>query len=176
MLGVKEGDLSELTELFERYHVKLYNFFLRLTYDKTTSEDLTQNLFYRIIKYRLSYRPGEGSFRSWVYQMARNAYFDFCKQQRKTADQFKTGDFEQHSIPKREGNYTEEEYERLDNALLKLVPEQREIILLSRFQGLRYTEISKIKGSSVNAIKVQIYRAMKQLRSIYFKTDKEGNS
>ena len=170
MLGVKEGDLSELTELFDRYHVKLYNFFLKLTYDKNASEDLTQNLFYRIIKYRQSYRPGDGSFRSWVYQMARNVHFDYCKQQRKTSDQFKTGDFEQEDLPKKEENYSEDDFERLDQALLQLLPEQREIILLSRFQGLRYTEISKIKGSSVSAIKVQIYRAMKQLRSIYFKT------
>ena len=42
---VKEGHLSELTELFDRYQVPLYNFFLRLTLDKATSEDLTQNLF-----------------------------------------------------------------------------------------------------------------------------------
>jgi RNA polymerase sigma factor (sigma-70 family) len=170
MLGVKEGDLSELTELFERYHVKLYNFFLRLTFDKAASEDLTQNLFYRIIKYRHTYRPGDGSFRSWVYQMARNVHFDYCKQQRKTAEQFKTGDFEQENLLKKEENYTEDDFVRLDHALLQLLPEQREIILLSRYQGLRYTEISKIKGSSVTAIKVQIYRAMKQLRNIYFKT------
>ena len=48
MLLVKEGQLSELTELFERYHVPLYNFFLRLTLDEALSEDLTQDLFYRV--------------------------------------------------------------------------------------------------------------------------------
>ena len=68
MLLVKEGRLSELTELFERYHVKLYHFFLRLTLDGPLSEDLTQNLFYRIIRYRQSFEPSNGNFRSWVYR------------------------------------------------------------------------------------------------------------
>ncbi|HMI62951.1 MAG TPA: sigma factor, partial [Puia sp.] len=61
MLLVKDGHLSELTELFDRYHVPLYNFFLRLTVDKVISEDLTQNLFYRVIRYRQSYQPAQGT-------------------------------------------------------------------------------------------------------------------
>jgi len=83
MLLVKEGHLSELAELFERYHVKLYNFFLRLTLEKATSEDLTQNLFYRVIKYRQSWQPANGSFQSWIYRMARNVHNDHCTQSRK---------------------------------------------------------------------------------------------
>ncbi|MEJ7681884.1 MAG: sigma factor [Segetibacter sp.] len=64
MLKVKEGNLSELTVLFERYHVTLFNFFLKLTKDKAVSEDLTQTLFYRVIKYRQTYRIEEGSFKT----------------------------------------------------------------------------------------------------------------
>jgi DNA-directed RNA polymerase specialized sigma24 family protein len=66
MLAVKNGQLSELSELFERYHLPLYNFFLKLTMDKTGSEDLTQNLFYRVIRYRHTFNTGAGSFRSWI--------------------------------------------------------------------------------------------------------------
>jgi RNA polymerase sigma-70 factor (ECF subfamily) len=47
--------------------------------------------------------------------------------------------------------------------------EQREIIVLSRYQGLRYSEISAITLLSVPAIKVAVHRAVKQLRGIYFK-------
>src|ERR1700755_1288019 len=86
MLLVKEGQLSELTELFERYHVKLYNFFLRLTQESATSQDLTQNLFYRVIKYRGSFQPDQGNFRSWIYRMARTVHADFCRQTRKVPD------------------------------------------------------------------------------------------
>lgn len=72
MLKVKEGSLSELAVLFERYNVRLFNFFLKLTFDKAASEDLTQTLFYRVIKYRQTYKAEEGSFKTWIYQMGRN--------------------------------------------------------------------------------------------------------
>jgi RNA polymerase sigma-70 factor (ECF subfamily) len=65
--------------------------------------------------------------------------------------------------------YSEEQFERLDAAMAKLTPDQREILVLSRYQGLKYDEISKIKDLSVAAIKVQVYRALRQLRTLYFK-------
>jgi RNA polymerase sigma factor (sigma-70 family) len=193
MLLVKEGHLSELTELFERYHVKLYNFFLRLTLEKATSEDLTQNLFYRVIKYRQSWQPANGSFRSWIYRMARNVHADFCKQSLKVPgrpdsredavgglqgdEERAAGDHE--DPPNRQGagmspgygdgSYTEEHYSRLDQAMANLQPDQREILVLSRFQGLKYEEIARIRESSIPAIKVQVHRAIKHLRSLYFK-------
>ena len=56
MQHVKDGNLSEMSELFERYNVKLYNYFLKLTRNKLISQDLTQNLFYRMIRYKNSYK------------------------------------------------------------------------------------------------------------------------
>ena len=169
MLLVKEGHLSELTALFDRYQVSLFNFFLRLTADRAASEDLTQNLFYRLIRYRGSYDPTQGSFRSWVYRMARNLHFDFCKKEQKAPGRLgDPGDIEE-GLAERTSGYTEDQYQRLDQALALLTPDQREILVLSRYQGLKYEEISRIKEISVAAIKVQVYRAIKQLRTLYFK-------
>jgi RNA polymerase sigma factor (sigma-70 family) len=180
MLQVREGRLSELTELFERYHVPLYNFFLRLTLDKALSEDLTQNLFYRVLRYRQSFEPASGSFRSWVYRMARNVYADHLRQEQKVPGGMKGGsgaaegmsggaDEKMDRVAGEDVPYSEEQFERLDAAMAKLTPDQREILVLSRYQGLKYDEISKIKDLSVAAIKVQVYRALRQLRTLYFK-------
>jgi RNA polymerase sigma factor (sigma-70 family) len=171
MLLVKEGHLSELTALFDRYHVNLYNFFLRLTLDKAASEDLTQNLFYRIIRYRNSFEPSQGSFRSWVYRMARNVHFDFCKQKQKAPERLTDPEDAEERLADGITGYTEDQYQRLDEAMARLSPEQREILVLSRYQGLKYEEISRIKDLSVAAIKVQVFRALKQLRSLYFKNN-----
>jgi RNA polymerase sigma-70 factor (ECF subfamily) len=65
--------------------------------------------------------------------------------------------------------YTEDQYQQLDAAMARLTSDQREILVLSRYQGLKYDEISKIKDLSVPAIKVQVYRALRQLRAFYFK-------
>lgn len=169
MLLVKEGHLSELTALFDRYQVSLYNFFLRLTLDRAASEDLTQNLFYRVIRYRQSYEPSQGSFRSWIYRMARNVHFDFRKQEQKAPGRLTDPEEAEERLADGVTGYTEDQYQRLDEALAQLAPEQREILVLSRYQGLKYEEISRIKDISVAAIKVQVYRAVKQLRTLYFK-------
>jgi len=167
MLLVKDGHLSELTELFDRYQVPLYNFFLRLTVDKATSEDLTQNLFYRVIRYRQSYQASQGTFRTWLYRMARSIYADFYKQRQKEPKQL--GDPGDEEPAEQNAGYSEADFQRLDEALALLPPDQREILVLSRYQGLKYEEISKIKDLSVGAIKVQVFRAIRQLRSLYFK-------
>ena len=87
MKRVKAGELAALAELFERYHMKLFNFLLKLTLNKSVSQDLTQNIFYRIIKYRHTYKD-DRSFKSWIYQLARNVHFDYCRQQDKLKDRF----------------------------------------------------------------------------------------
>jgi RNA polymerase sigma factor (sigma-70 family) len=56
MAAVRDGDLVQLGVLFERHHVGLFNFFLRLTGNRQLSEDLVQEAFIRILKYRKSFR------------------------------------------------------------------------------------------------------------------------
>ena len=75
MEAVKNGDLQQASLLFERYNKRIYNFLARMTMDRALAEDLTQNVFLRIIKYRNSYREGL-RFQSWIYQVARNIFSD----------------------------------------------------------------------------------------------------
>ena len=65
--------------------------------------------------------------------------------------------------------FPEDDYERLEKSFATLSNEQRELIILSRYQGLKYDEISHIVNQSVPAIKVAVHRAIRQLRGIYFK-------
>lgn len=168
MLRVKEGNLNEMSVLFERYHRKIYNFFFRLTFNIDVSQDLTQNLFYRMIKYKSSYKS-DYSVKSWIYQIARNLHADYCKEEKKSEELFQKADKYQTEVPDEENNYHEDDYQRLDRAISDLNDDQKEIIVLSRYQGLKYEEISAITNQSVPAIKVAMHRAIKQLRGIYFK-------
>jgi RNA polymerase sigma factor (sigma-70 family) len=168
MQHVKDGNLKEMSVLFERYHIRIFNFFLKLTRNRDISQDLTQNLFYRMIKYKNSYKS-ESSVKSWMYQMARNLHIDFCKDEKRSEELFMKTDSYPADINDESSGFEEEDYERLDKAFSSLRAEQREIIVLSRYQGLKYEEISKIVNQSVPAIKVAVHRAIKQLRGIYFK-------
>src|SRR5882672_12436427 len=75
MEAVKNGDLQQASLLFERYHRRIFNFLARMASDRELAQDLTQNVFLRMIKYRTSYKEGL-KFQSWIYQMARNAFSD----------------------------------------------------------------------------------------------------
>jgi RNA polymerase sigma factor (sigma-70 family) len=168
MQHVKDGHLEQMTMLFERYHLRMYNFFLRMTFNKDISQDLTQNLFYRIIKYRNTYKSGY-SFKSWIYQMARNLHMDLCREEKRSNELFQNTGSYPSDITIENENYNEDDYLRLENALMLLGTEQREILILSRYHGLKYEEISAITKQTVPAIKVAVHRAVKQLRGIYFK-------
>ena len=167
MIAVKKGDLDSMAPLFESYQVRLYNFFLRLTFNRDLSQDLTQNVFYRIIKYRHTYNP-EYKFRTWMYQMARNILADHYEKNKLTTSDY----YEAEKIGEIKDEFDDiekkERHQELYVAMSKLSDEQRELLILSRFQGLKYEEISKINETSVGAIKVKIHRAINKLREVYF--------
>lgn len=101
--------------------------------------------------------------------MARNLHADYSRQQKKSDELFMKSDAFQFEVIDDNSIYQEEDYERLEHAIAGLSDEQKEILVLSRYQGLKYEEISAITSQSVSAIKVAVYRAIKQLRGIYFK-------
>jgi RNA polymerase sigma-70 factor (ECF subfamily) len=167
MMQVQAGDPEPLGMLFERYQVPLYNFFLRLVGDAATSEDLVQECFLRILKYRHTYR-GQNRFRTWLYQIARNARVDLHRKRwRETPLPETAGEV----LPSREPSASDvlEETQRaalVRTALERLPEDRREVLVLSRYGEMRYEEIGRVLGCSEGAVKVRVHRAMKELRGI----------
>ncbi len=169
MIIVRDKDIKALSELFERYNGKLYNFFLRQTFDKELSCDLVQNVFYRIIKYKNSYNENF-SFKTWIYQMARNILADHYKKEKKYDDKFKlescadlidVDDSEKH-----------ERHQTLFKAMKLLSDEERELLVMSKFQGMKYKEIAAITGRSVAWVKVKVHRSILKLKDLFFQIQK----
>ena len=167
MMAVRDGDLVQLGALFERHHVGFFNFFLRLTGNRQLSEDLVQESFVRILKYRKTFRaPGE--FRPWAYKLARNAMAaHFRKHGRDRLPAAEAPEAVSGS-PLALADMERRENERLLRAaLLRLPYERREVLLLSRFGELRYDQIAELLGCSVGAVKLRVHRAVRQLREIF---------
>ena len=163
MLQVRDGAGEMLGVLFDRYQTPLFNFYSKLTGDRALSEDLVQEVFLRILKYRQSYRPGT-PFRAWVYQIARNARIDhFRKFPREKA-------FEPEMLPPvfpADSAQERQEVELLQLALQQLPEEKREILLLCRFQELKYEEIAALLGCELNTVRSRIHRALQDLRKAF---------
>ena len=172
MEAVKSGDLQRATLLFERYNKRIFNFLSRMTLDRDIAEDLTQNVFLRMIKYRSSYRDG-ARFQSWLYQIARNVFSDHYHEAKgryaHVLDVEKIGD---HMADHNESVLQEEKESLLMRSLEKLSTDQREVLILTRFQHMKYEEVAALLDTSVANIKVKVHRAMHRLREFYFELEK----
>ncbi|HZI55215.1 MAG TPA: RNA polymerase sigma factor [Verrucomicrobiae bacterium] len=160
---VRNGVGEMLGQLFERYQSPLFNFYLKLTGDRSVSEDLVQEVFLRILKYRHSYHP-ETPFRAWMYQIARNARVDHFRKKRPETP------LEPEMAPAVvpiDLTQEQQQAELLHRALLELTEDKREVLVLSRFQGLKYEQIAEVMDCEVNTVKVRVHRALHDLREIY---------
>jgi len=173
MLSVRDGHLRDLGELFERYHERLYNFFVRHTRRPEASEDLVQDVFLRMLKYRHTFR-GDAPFTVWMYQLARNASADHFRKWRLESPMNESAEEYRDTDPTPvEASETSEEHEMISRALGALSEEKREVLVLSRFQGLKYEEIGRILQCPVGTVKARVHFALKDLRDEYERLTKE---
>lgn len=173
MLKVKAGDLDKMGLLFERYHRPLYGFLFHMTYQRETSEDLVQQVFYKMLKYRDTF-TASGEFIHWMYSIARNTLKDQGKSLKQRIRHESTDGLAER-LP---GGITpEEQLEKkqakvqLYKAMEQLSDSHREVLTLSKFQELKYQEIAQILDISEIAVKTRAHRAMQELKSIYEKIE-----
>lgn len=172
MIAVRAGDVAKLGDLFERYQQRLYAFFVRMTNQPAVSEDLVQVVFYRILKYRHTYRD-EGKFTAWIYHLARKVAADHFRKHAKAATATDPVDLHEHpdhdGISPDRSAATSDDLEILRVALARLPHEHREVLVLSRLQNVEHKEIARLMDTSVGAVKVRVHRALKELRDVYFR-------
>jgi RNA polymerase sigma factor (sigma-70 family) len=172
MLQVRNGEVQMLGVLFDRYQAPLFNFYSKMTQDRTVSEDLVQEVFLRILRYRQTYRPGT-QFRTWMYQIARNTRLD---QVRKIRPESPLVAEPIAPLSLSDSAQQQQEAQLLQRALMQLPEDKREILVLSRFQELKYEDIARLLGCEVGAVKVRVHRALQQLREIYLSLESHSPS
>ncbi|WP_203583754.1 RNA polymerase sigma factor [Flagellimonas sediminis] len=173
MMKVKSGDLDKLGLLYERHKKKLFGFFYNMGNNPSLSEDLVQNVFVRILKYRQSF-TGEGPFTAWMFSMARNVHYDHHK---KVSREGVSRNVSPEQVDRGTGDYLNEAMDLqgdahlLRRALGLLSAEKKEILLLSKYRELKFQEIGEILGCSEGAAKVRVHRALKDLKTIFLQLE-----
>jgi RNA polymerase sigma factor (sigma-70 family) len=166
MRSLQAGDTAQLAVLFERYHLPLFRYLVALSGNRSHSEDLVQDVFFRVLKYAKSYDPAH-SFAVWLYQLARNAHFDSHRKRRGETANLGDMDFPSAELYPEEVLARKQNIATLRAALKQLPDEKREVLMLSRFHDLRYEEIAHLLKCEVGTVKVRVYRALKELRQVF---------
>ena len=163
MAAVQDGDTSAMGVLFHRHHAALYRYFARMSGSASLSEDLTQEVFLRLLRKSDTWQR-QARFSSWMYRIAHNAFIDHARK-----NKWETAMPETIEIAAPVGRQLEQDQEQalLRRALMAMPPEKRELLVLSRYQGLRYEQIGELLGVETNTVKVRVFRALGQLREIY---------
>jgi RNA polymerase sigma factor (sigma-70 family) len=167
MLEVRAGNIGRLEVLFDRHHKALFGYFMHQTANRAGSEDLVQDVFFRILKYRHTYQP-ETSFRAWMYQVGRNALADHANRRKPEVALPDNAGFSSGETPADQQVQNREEAAMVRRALASLPPDKREVLVMSRFLGLKYDEIAAILKIEVGTVKVRVYRALRELGDRFF--------
>lgn len=170
MLKAQGGELDAVGVLYQRYSKKLFNFFLKLTANRDTSSDLIQNVFYRVLKYRNSFNS-EHQFKTWMYQMARNCLKDHREMSSKNPNAFDNEKVLSAILDEDSASLQASQDALLYKAIDNLPFDSKELLVMSKFQGLKYEEIAKITGDSVPNIKIKVHRTMIKLKELYFEME-----
>jgi len=167
MCSVRDGDLKKMGILFDKYHKRLFNFFLRQTRDQETSDDLVQEVFYRMLKYRHTYR-GDSAFTTWMFSVARSAFYTHYRKKKFKMDAFASVE-DIKSQDQNPADKVEQDHqtEILHKALARLPQKKREVLLLSRFENMKYKDIAKVMGCKLGTIKARVHAALQDLALIY---------
>lgn len=159
-----KGDAGAFDALFTRYSRPLHGYLARLTGDAASAEDLTQATFLSLVRSRGRFQRGS-AVKPWLYAIATNAARDHGRRRRPEAlshDGELPNDAAAELPPERDAGL-----ERAVRAALAQLPEnQREVIVLHRFEGLSMSEIAQTLGAGESAVKVRAHRGYERLRTM----------
>lgn len=172
MLQVKAGEVQKLGLLYERHKKALFGFYYKMTRSCQLSEDLVQIVFIKILKSKHTF-VGDGKFITWMFHIARNALHDHFRKNKHAhlhvvedqANELVSDDNleQQHEA--------DDNIEKLFAAIDLLSVEKKELLVMSRFENLKYKEIGVILGCSEGAVKMKIRRTLIELKDLYLKIE-----
>ncbi len=161
-------DPEAIAKLYDLYAPKIQSFIYHRTSDPLVTEDLTGQVFLRMLE---AMRGGKGwrtSFSGWIYRIAHNLVVDYY---RKRSQATYTNIDDTPHIPAGNGDPYQTMAARLDkDALLRainqLTEEQAQVITLRFLEGYSISEVARLMNKTEGAIKALQFRGMTTLRRI----------
>ena len=158
------GDDLAFAALYNRYKQQVYVFALRMLRQPEQARDIFQSAFLKIFECRRDL-TGVLRFRSWIFTIVRNLCLNELRRD-------KTIDYSSEEMENFQADDAgmilekEDESRLLMEAIARLKPEYREVLLLREYQDLPYDEIAAVTGSTESAVKSRLFKARQQLHKM----------
>jgi RNA polymerase sigma-70 factor (ECF subfamily) len=160
---------AALSKLYDRYNRTVFGVGLKILGDRSSAEELVQEVFLKVWRSSRTFDPAQGSFSTWLYRVTRSVAFDLYRKRARRVSQVSDG--EMHIATVREPSAGPEAFAdkswlswRVSRALERLDASHREVIELAYFGGLSQREISERTGVPLGTVKSRTARAYKSLR------------
>ena len=171
----REYDAQALAEIYDRYAESIYRYAYRYVGDAGLAEDLTSEVFLKLLEVQGTSRAPREQLQGWLYRVARNLAVDWFRKQAKGV----TYSLNEEITPDGDSPVTRLEeqqlHEDLREAISKLTPSQQQVIVLRFGEGRKIREIGRLMGKSEGSIKAMQYRAMRKLRKLLENQGKREN-
>ncbi len=157
---------EEFTRVYEMYLPKVYRYTRYRIADKDMAEDLTSDIFNKVLDGFQSYNPEIASFSTWIFSIARNTIIDYYRKQAKESKIRKSveSDMSLSSDSPEEDISRAEEITRLRECIIKLKNTEQELISLKFSGGMTNREIARITGLTESNVGTILCRAIRKLR------------
>ena len=162
----REYDAQALAEIYDRYAESIYRYAYRYVGDANLAEDLTSEVFLKLLQVLGTRRAPRKQLQGWLYRVARNLAVDWFRKQAKGASILLIEELtpDGGSIVARLEQ--KQLHQDLREAISELTPEQQQVIVLRFGEGRKLKEIGRLMGKSEGSIKLMQYRAMRRLRKL----------
>lgn len=176
----REGNTAAFGELVSRYQDRLFNSVLRLCDNAEDARDVVQEAFLHAYQSLQTFK-GDALFFTWLYRIAVNTAISMKRKKRVVLRIQPTGEDGNAIDPldpsetNRPGHAIEmaEEERRVHDALAKLSPEHRSVLVMKDMEGMKYEEMAEILGVPVGTIRSRLHRARLEMRDILLQQEQK---
>lgn len=162
----QEGETVVVGALYERYQRGIYRYLYYRVGDQQTAEDLTSEVFLRMVEKLSNYNDQNLSFQAWLFQIARNLSIDHYRKMGVQQNVQLVDDFPEQGNEPLELIAQELTIEKLRRAMVKLPENQRDVIVMRFIVGIPIGEVAETLHKTEDSIKGLQRRALLALRDI----------
>lgn len=179
IINAQKGEEKALNQLVSLWYKRIYNYVYKYCSDEDTTTEIAQQTFIAMFR-SIKKLKDIDRFKPWLYRIATNFCYEESRKRKRnrtvsltvtkgeddTEEQMEVGEAKGNLFNPERSFQQEEIKDILLSALSELSGDQRTVVIMKEYEGLKFTEIAEALNDSENTVKTRLYRGLKNLKEI----------